>query len=111
MEHQALKVLTFGMIYVNRVVCGLGQPVEDPDPSTGPCRSLENGLTEIFGRNGLRTGECEENGVFGHFPHGLKIEVGITLECILDRIPVFCKCWRVKDHKVVVITHVFEVSV
>lgn len=60
-EHQSLKVFTFRMIDVDRMVTRLGELVKNAHAASALCSCGKHGVTEVLLVHHLRTGEGKED--------------------------------------------------
>lgn len=59
-EHQSLKVFTFRMVDVDRMVARLGELVKNAHAASALCSGGKYGVTEVLLVHHLRTGEGKE---------------------------------------------------
>lgn len=60
-EHQSLKVFTFRMVDVDRMVTRLGELVKNAHAASALCSCGKHGVTEVLLVHHLRTGEGKED--------------------------------------------------
>lgn len=107
-EHQSLKVFTFRMVDVDRMVTRLGELVKNAHAASALCSGGKHGVTEVLLVHHLRTGEGKEDAARTYLFEGLGIELGVTAKGIAQGIAVLGKGRRVEDNQVVLVAHAVE---
>lgn len=82
MQHESFQVFAFGMVDVDRMVCGLVQLVKNPYMSSTLCRCGEDRKPELVFADGLRAAEGEEYSSRSYLFESLCIEPGVTFQRI-----------------------------
>ena len=90
-EHQSLKVFTFRMVDVDRMVTRLGELVKNAHAASALCSCGKHGVTEVLLVHHLRTGEGKEDAARTYLFEGLGIELGVTAKGIAQGIAVLGK--------------------
>ena len=90
-EHESFQIFTFGMGEVDRMVGGLGELVENPDPASALGGGAEDGEAEHFAGDRLRAGEGEDNSTRFDFLKRLCIELSVTDESVLMALRCLAK--------------------
>lgn len=89
------------MIYVDRVVGGLVELVQNPHCPSCLCGGCEHSVAEIVFRDNLRTRESEQYSAFLYMLESLDVQPCVPLQCIAQCSTVLCKSRRVKDDEVI----------
>ena len=104
-QHQALEILSFGVVDVYRVVLRLVQLVEYPHFASHLRRCAEHRQTERLFVHRLRAGEGEQDTARTDYLYRLGVDTLVAAKRVLHGITVFGESGRVKDDEIIVIYH------